>query len=118
LGGQDPEVERVYWHSDTASPVGEIGLNFGRFEDDVIDELRGTQDAAVIAEQAETINRRFAEQVYNVWFDRVHWAVPHKLRVRGVRTPLALPDGALGATDGISYPGGISETQIWVDDAE
>jgi peptide/nickel transport system substrate-binding protein len=120
-GGATPEVERVYWHSDTVSPVGEIGLNFGRFEDDVIDdaldELRATQDPAVIQEEAETINRRFAEEVYNVWFDWIHWAVPHKSRVHGVQTPLALPDGTLGATDGIGYPGGISETQIWVDDA-
>jgi peptide/nickel transport system substrate-binding protein len=120
-GGTTPEVERVYWHSDTASPVGEIGINFGRFEDDVIDgaldELRATEDPAVIQEEAETINRRFAEEVYNVWFDWIHWAVPHKSRVHGVQTPLALPDGTLGATDGIGYPGGISETQIWVDDA-
>jgi peptide/nickel transport system substrate-binding protein len=120
-GGVNPELERVYWHSETASPVGELGINFGRFEDDVIDEaldeLRASQDPAVVQEAAETINRRFAEQVYNVWFDWVQWAIPHESRVHGVQTPLALPDGTLAATSGIGYPGGISEAQLWVDDA-
>ena len=73
--------------------------------------------SVLLLERTDTLGGTPAE-VYNVWFDWIHWAVPHKSRVHGVQTPLALPDGTLGATDGIGYPGGISETQIWVDDAQ
>ena len=87
-GGVNPELERVYWHSETASPVGELGINFGRFEDEVIDEaldeLRATQDAATTVAAAEAINARFAEQVYNLWFDWISWSFPHQARVHGV----------------------------------
>jgi peptide/nickel transport system substrate-binding protein len=121
-GNPNPEMERINWHSETSGPVGVLSTNFGRFEDEVmdaaLDELRASEDPEVIAEAAETINRRFAEQVYNVWFDWVPWSIPHKSRVHGVQTPLALPDGTLGATSGIGYPGGISMTQLWVDDGE
>jgi peptide/nickel transport system substrate-binding protein len=120
-GGTSPDTERVWWHSETALPVGEIALNFGRIEDDVIDEnlqtIRETEDQAVVTEAAEAINRRFAEQVYNIWSDWVFWSIPHKNRVHGVQTPLLLPDGTPSAIRSIGAVGGVSLTQVWVDDA-
>ncbi|MET0159924.1 MAG: ABC transporter substrate-binding protein, partial [Acidimicrobiales bacterium] len=78
-GAIDPETERVWWHSEDADPIGEIALNFGRFQDDVIDEnlqvLRESQDEAERTTAAENINRRFGEQVYNVWADWIFWII-------------------------------------------
>ena len=120
-GGGSPDTERVWWHSETAQPIGEIALNFGRFKDDVIDEnlqtIRESDDPAVVKEAAEAINRRFAEQVYNVWADWVFWAIAHKPRVHGVKTPLQLPDGTPSAIRSIGAVGGIGVAQLWVDDA-
>jgi peptide/nickel transport system substrate-binding protein len=119
-GGTSPDTERVWWHSETAQPIGEIALNFGRIEDDVIDEnlqtIRENDDPAVVTEASEAINRQFAEQVYNVWSDWVFWSIPHKTRVHGVKTPLVLPDGTPAAIRGIGAVGGISVAQLWVDD--
>jgi peptide/nickel transport system substrate-binding protein len=118
-GGYTPDTERVWWHSETALPVGEIALNFGRIEDEVIDEaldeLRASDDPAVIDEAAQKINQRFADQVYDIWFDWVYWAIPHKPEVRGVQTPLRLPDGTPSVVRSVGFIGSISTTQIWID---
>jgi ABC-type transport system substrate-binding protein len=120
-GGYTPDTERVWWHSETALPVGEIALNFGRIRDDVIDEaldrLRASDDPAVIDEAAQEITQRFADQVYNIWFDWVYWAIPHKPEVRGVQTPLLLPDGTPSVVRSVGFIGSISTTQLWIDPA-
>ena len=36
--GSDPDQQRRWWSSTTAFPLGEVGTNFGRFVDPVIDE--------------------------------------------------------------------------------
>ena len=120
-GGTNPDVERVWWHSETAQPIGEIALNFGRIRDDVIDEnldtLRESDDPEVVREAAEAINRQFAEQVYNIWGDWLQWSVPHDPRVHGAQTPINLPDGEPSATRSIGAQGAIGTMQLWVDDA-
>ena len=118
-GGSTPDTERVWWHSETALPVGEIALNFGRIDDPVIDEaldtLRASDDPTVIDEAAQQINRQFADEVYNIWFDWVYWAIPHKTEVHGVQTPLTLPDGTPSAVDSVGFIGAVSTTQLWID---
>ena len=113
----DPETERVWWHSEDADPIGEIALNFGRFQDDVIDEnlqvLRESQDEAERTTAAENINRRFGEQVYNVWADWIFWIMAYQNDVHGVQTPLVLPDGSPGLVQGVGSNGAISLPQIW-----
>ncbi|MET0739103.1 MAG: ABC transporter substrate-binding protein [Acidimicrobiales bacterium] len=115
----DPETERVWWHSEDADPIGEIALNFGRFQDDVIDEnlqvLRESQDEAERTTAAENINRRFGEQVYNVWADWIFWIMAYQNDVHGVQTPLVLPDGSPGLVQGVGSNGAISLPQIWMD---
>ena len=115
----DPETERVWWHSEDADPIGEIALNFGRFQDDVIDEnlqvLRESQDEAERTTAAENINRRFGEQVYNVWADWIFWIMAYQNDVHGVQTPLVLPDGSPGLVQGVGANGAISLPQIWMD---
>lgn len=116
-GAIDPETERVWWHSEDADPIGEIALNFGRFQDDVIDEnlqvLRESQDEAERTTAAENINRRFGEQVYNVWADWIFWIMAYQNDVHGVQTPLVLPDGSPGLVQGVGSNGAISLPQIW-----
>ncbi|HEY8057166.1 MAG TPA: ABC transporter substrate-binding protein [Acidimicrobiales bacterium] len=116
-GGIDPETERVWWHSENADPIGEVALNFGRFQDDVIDEnlqvLRESQDEAERTAAAENINRRFGEQVYNVWADWSFWIMAYQNDVHGVRTPLVLPDGTPGLVEGVGANGAISLPQLW-----
>ncbi|MET0824961.1 MAG: ABC transporter substrate-binding protein [Acidimicrobiales bacterium] len=115
----DPETERVWWHSEDADPIGEIALNFGRFQDDVIDEnlqvLRESQDEAERTTAAENINRQFGEQVYNVWADWIFWIMAYQNDVHGVQTPLVLPDGSPGLVQGVGSNGAISLPQIWMD---
>ena len=69
-GGLDPDQQRLWWQKASASPIGKLALNFGRFQDDVIDEalqtIKSNPDPAARKEAAETINRRFGEQVYIV----------------------------------------------------
>ena len=116
-GAIDPETERVWWHSEDADPIGEIALNFGRFQDDVIDEnlqvLRESQDEAERTTAAENINRQFGEQVYNVWADWIFWIMAYQNDVHGVQTPLVLPDGSPGLVQGVGSNGAISLPQIW-----
>jgi peptide/nickel transport system substrate-binding protein len=118
-GGFDPDSQQVWWISENAGPIGELSLNFGRFRDDVIDEnlevIRESADEAERTAAAEAINRRFAEQVYNIWTDWTLWAIPHQDRVHGVLTPIALPDGGESAVAGIGFTGAINVTQLWVD---
>ena len=121
-GALDPELERIYWHSEAAGPVGEIATNFGRIDDAVIDDaldtLRSSQDPAVVQDAAEAIDRRFVDQAYNTWFDWIYWSIPHAPRVHGLQTPVALPDGTPSATRGSGGAVGIvNMPQLWVDDA-
>jgi peptide/nickel transport system substrate-binding protein len=95
-GGFDPDQQNVWWHSDSAAPHGQIALNFGRFKDEVIDEaletIRDSGDENEIREAAETINRRFGEQVYNIWRSWTVWAWGSANEVHGLRDA-TLPDG-------------------------
>jgi len=116
-GGLEAETERVWWHSENADPIGSIALNFGRFQDDVIDEnlqiLRESDDPAERTAATEAINRRFAEQVYNVWGDWVFWVIAYQNDVHGVQTPIILPDGT---PQYIQAGGGqVLPTGLWVD---
>jgi peptide/nickel transport system substrate-binding protein len=85
-----------WWGSRTVSPDGELGLNFARMSDDVIDEnlriARSTTDADERREAAEAINRRFAEQCYLIPAWNPRWGVVYREGLENVgRMPL--PDG-------------------------
>ena len=118
-GGIDPETERVWWHSENADPIGSIALNFGRFQDDVIDEnlqiMRESQDEAERTAAAEAINRQFAEQVYDIWGDWIYWVMAYQNDVHGVQTPIILPDGTPSYVQ--AGGGNINPMALWVDPA-
>ncbi len=107
--GGDPDIQYSWWYS--GSPV-----NFSRIDDPEIDRLldAGRTTAEVAERRAiyEDLNRRFAEQVYNLWGDWVRWTVPTAPEVRGVLGP-DLPDGSA------PFPGlgdGHPTAGLWFDE--
>jgi peptide/nickel transport system substrate-binding protein len=114
-GGYDPDQQSVWWHSSSYAPAGQISLNFNHFEDPEIDEafdtIRRSGDEAERKEAAEAVNRRFAEQVYDLWTSWTVWSIGHKPEVHGIASG-ALPDGAPST---ISGGAAHQLAQIWVD---
>ena len=115
--GVDPDTQNYWWRSDSALPVGEVALNFGRFKDPDIDAaldiIHTDPDPATRKEAAEAINRTFGEQVYNLWLSWTLWSVIAQPYVNGVETN-ALPDGGEGV--GLAFFGKHQTNQLWCDD--
>jgi peptide/nickel transport system substrate-binding protein len=87
--GGDPDGQYVWWHS--GSPV-----NFGRINDPVIDKLLDTgrvetnpQKRTAIYKQ---VNRRFAQQLYDLWVWYTLWGISSQTSIKGLDGP-PLPDG-------------------------
>jgi len=115
-GGVSPDSQRIWWHSETADEPGALALNFGRIRDDVIDEnldkIRATDDDAEVKEAAEAINKRFGEQVYNLWSSWTVWGIAKKPDVNGLDS-FELPDGQGPTIFGNGIGGSHQITQIW-----
>ena len=79
--GGDPDQQYVWWESSYPT-------NFGRINDPEIDDLlnqgRVTPDADERQEIYENLNRRFAEQVWNLWAYYTLWSVGTAPNVHGV----------------------------------
>ncbi len=86
--GIDPDNQFLWWFSGTSSPVGSLALNFGRFQDPVIDEnlvlQRSVGDLETRRAAAEAINRSFGENVWNIWNTWTLWGVPFSPNVQNV----------------------------------
>ncbi len=112
--GVDMDEQYIWWHSSTALPVGQLALNFGRIKDPVIDDAldanRGETDPAKKKELAETVNRRFAEQCFDLWGSWTTWAVLHKPTVH-VPATTTLPDGTVTGRSSET----TDMTDVWVD---
>jgi peptide/nickel transport system substrate-binding protein len=108
--GEDPDMNHIWWFGED-NPV-----NFGRFDDPVINEnltLGRTNPAEDVRRKAyETINRRFAEQVWNVWLWHAPWAVAEAPDVHGVLGPPLPGDG--GQPSGRLVTG-HSLLGVWID---
>ncbi|MGE0733069.1 MAG: ABC transporter substrate-binding protein [Acidimicrobiia bacterium] len=66
-GGFRPIENAYWWFSASAAPIDKLALNFGRFQDPeidaaLVDAITNTDDAKRKA-AAETVNRKFAENV-------------------------------------------------------
>jgi ABC-type transport system substrate-binding protein len=76
-----------WWHSVNAAPVGQLALNFGRIRDPEIDASLEAARGALTAEEgrtaAETINRRFAEECYQIPLSWTKWGIITALDVQG-----------------------------------
>ena len=94
--GVDMDTQYLWWDSSTALPVGQLAVNFGRIKDPVIDQAldanRGETDPAKKKEYAETVNKRFAEQCYDLWNAWTTWGIVHDPAVQIPAEDL-LPDG-------------------------
>jgi peptide/nickel transport system substrate-binding protein len=113
-GGADIDGERIWWHSETASPLDAQALNFGRFKDGIIDtafnQIRSSSDPALRKRAAEEINRTFGTEVYNIpnWFSR--WILGYNPKCGG-EEDFRLPSGDKiwdlpgGATPALAYMG-------------
>ena len=67
--GADPDTQYVWWYN--ADRAGSNPVNFGRFNDPeinrLLDEGRTTADEAQRQQIYEDLNKRFAEQLWNIW---------------------------------------------------
>ena len=88
--GGDPDEQYIWWHS-------EAPTNFNRIKDPEVDRLldagRVEVDPAKRKTIYEDLNRRFAEQVDNVWLSWVDWNIVSNPNVFGVYGP-DNPDGS------------------------
>ncbi|MCP4436202.1 MAG: ABC transporter substrate-binding protein [Actinomycetia bacterium] len=105
--GGDPDTQYNWWYG--GSPV-----NFGKFSDPEIDALldqgRSESDPAVRKTIYEDLNKRFAEQVWNVWTNWSAWTIGTGDDVSGILGP-QLPDGT-SPFQGLG--GGHPVSGIWI----
>jgi peptide/nickel transport system substrate-binding protein len=114
--GIDLDDQYIWWHSSSAAPVDQLALNFGRIKDPVIDQAldanRGETDPAKKKEYAETVNKQFGEQCYNLWGSWDIWGIAHKPTVHGVEN-FSLPGGEKSIF-GSGIGGTFYDHTLWV----
>ena len=96
--GVDPTEQWYWWNQATASPIApevpELALNFGRFQDEAMDEqftiIRQNPDPAARKAATEEVNRLFAENVWNFWYVWTVWGIMANPRVQNI-TGLEIP---------------------------
>lgn len=112
--GSDPDQQRVWWNSAAATPIGTSAVNFGRFQDPVIDKaldtIKTNGDPAVRKAAAEDINREFGAQVWNLWLTQAISGVIAQPYVNGVNDN-KLPGGAEGV--GLEGQQRQQTNQLW-----
>jgi len=118
-GGTDPDQQLLWWISAASAPIGSQALNFGRFSDEVIDEnlitIRTNPDEDARTEAAENINKRFGEEVYNLWTSWTIWGISSQPYVND-QVLNTLPDGSKGIE--LAFAGRHQLNQIWCDNGE
>jgi peptide/nickel transport system substrate-binding protein len=117
FGSIDPNELFYWWVPATASPIGTLALNFGRFIDqEIADSLVAVRTSPDIEDRkaaAQAINSRFGEQAYNLWYYWVAWTIAANPAVRNL-TDLPLPAGADGGGPIIPIIGGKHHlAQVW-----
>ena len=113
-GGYDLDNQYIWWTADNALPAGQLALNFGRIKDPVIDKAladnRGATDPAVKKGAAETVNKEFGTQCYNLWIWWTTWGLPH--------TPAVMDVGVFTNPDGSKQSPGTGGTfnqrSVWI----
>jgi peptide/nickel transport system substrate-binding protein len=87
--GDDPDQQYHWWQPDSI-------LNFGKINDPelqtLLDQARSSTDRAERKRLYEQVNRRFGEQVYNVWAYTSEWTIAGQKNVKGFAGP-PIPDG-------------------------
>ena len=110
-GGVDLDAQYIWWHSSNALPVDQLALNFGRIKDPVIDQAldtnRGETDPAKKKELAETVDKQFATECYNLWGSYTVWGLAHTPKVQGLEDFIAPSGENICLCNGIQ---GVSST--------
>jgi peptide/nickel transport system substrate-binding protein len=118
-GGFEPDHQRLWWHSTSSTPVGQQAINFGRFRDPVIDEAldiaKSDPDVEARRAAAETINRQFGENVYNIWLNHSQWGIISQPYVNGVESAV-FPDGT--PIVGLAGAGAHQTNHMWCDEGQ
>lgn len=113
-GGSFLDSQYVWWHSTLAQPPGQLALNFGRIRDPEIDRLlqenRESADRSKEPALAQAVNRRFAEQCYNLWSSWTVWGIASKPGITGIES-YPTPDGepALTGVGGYFWMGAVAK---------
>jgi len=99
FGEPDPDADFIWWSSLTASPIGQLALNFARNKNPQIDGalLKGRTSPVDADRKAayEGIAKIFATQVPFVWLNETIWQIAFKPKVKGL-TNWTLPDKTAG----------------------
>jgi peptide/nickel transport system substrate-binding protein len=103
-----PLGDSVWWHSNTAKPIPEIGLNFARNKNEAIgaalDEARETTDKAREKELYQQVQRLLAEDIPYIWLYHQQISIVANTRLVNV-VNYTLPDGHKGLEmQGGSHP--------------
>ncbi|HVM41212.1 MAG TPA: ABC transporter substrate-binding protein [Acidimicrobiia bacterium] len=116
-GGVDPMLQEIWWHSANSAAPPALSLNFGRIQDEVIDTnldtIKNSDDPAEVKRAAEAVNRRFGEQVYNLWNNWTLWAVVANPVVHNPINGYTAPGGER-IRSGIGIGASHFLTQAWV----
>jgi peptide/nickel transport system substrate-binding protein len=114
--GINVDGQYYWWHSSGSAPDGQLALNFGRVQDPVVDKAledrRTTSDAAQAKTDAETVNKQFAKECYQIPLSWTLWGTPHKASVQGLGA-YAFPDGST-ARDGAGFSGQFWTQALWI----
>ena len=116
FGEPDPDADFVWWTSKTASPIGQLALNFARNKDPQIDGdlLKGRTSASEADRKAAyaDIAKRFGtDDVPYVFLNETIWQTAFKPKVKGI-TNWTLPDNTAGVDHTIG--GGFLLTHVGV----
>lgn len=100
FGEPDPDADFVWWSSLTASPIGQLALNFARNKDPQVDAalIKGRTSPAEADREAayKEIAKRFGtDTVPYIWLNSTIWQIAFKPKVKGI-TNWTLPDGSAG----------------------
>ena len=115
--GLDPDQQRLWWQkarrARSASWRSTPGASTTTSSTAPLQIIKSNPDPAARKEAAETVNRRFGEQVYNWWWSWTLWGVATQPYVNGVERNV-LPDGTKGI--GLAFAGRHQVNQIWCDE--
>lgn len=100
FGEPDPDADFVWWTTKTASPIGQLALNFARNKDPQVDAAllkgRTSPDEADRKAAYQEIAKRFGSEDFPyIWLNQTIWQIAFKTKVKGI-TNWTLPDGEAG----------------------
>ncbi len=114
FGAVNPDLNYVWWSTTTLSPVGQIGLNFTRIDDPLLESAmltgRHTTDEATRVAAYRTVNERLAKDLPYLWIEQYLFSEVANTRVQNFDA-WTFPDGTpgYGFDEGIFVP-----TQTWL----